>query len=157
MTTTTATTTQVYQVFIKASAEQVWQALVDPEWTQRYFYGTRVEYDLRPGGSFRSLAGDSDDVLVDGEVISADSPRKLVQTWRFLYDPELAAEGSTRVTWEIEVGEGGVTKLTVIHDLEGAPKTAEHVAGGWSYILSGLKTLLEVGRPMVDDLGAQSP
>jgi uncharacterized protein YndB with AHSA1/START domain len=150
MTTATATTTQVYQVFIRATPEQVWQALVDPDWTQKYFYGTRAEYDLRPGGRFRSVGGDSGEPMVEGEVLEVEPPRKLVQTWRFLYDPELAAEGFTRVTYELEQAEGGLTKLTASHDLEGAPKTAEHVAGGWSYILSGLKTLLEVGRPMVD-------
>jgi hypothetical protein len=53
------------------------------------------------------------------------------------------------VTWEIEPQEGGVTKLTVVHDrLEASPKTAESVAGGWSYVLSGLKTLLETGEPL---------
>jgi uncharacterized protein YndB with AHSA1/START domain len=143
-----AQTVQVYQVFIKATPEAIWEAITEPEWTRRYFHGSRAEYDLRPGGSFRSLAGDSDEVLVDGEVIEVDAPRKLVQTWRFLYDPDLTAEGFTRVTYEIEDAEGGVSKLTAVHELEGAPKTAAHVAGGWSYILSGLKTLLETGEPL---------
>ena len=147
-TTTTETTTQVYQVFIKAPAEQVWRALVDPEWTQKYFYGTRKEYDLRPGGRFRSVSADSGEPMVDGEVLEVEPQRRLVQTWRFLYDPELTAEGFTRVTYELEESDG-LTKLTATHDLEGAPKTAEHVAGGWSYILSGLKTLLETGKPLV--------
>ena len=74
-----------------------------------------------------------------------------------LMDPEMAAEGFTRLTYEIEEGEGGVTKLTVIHDLEGAPKLAALVAGGledtgagggWSWVLSDLKTLLETGKPL---------
>jgi hypothetical protein len=72
-------------------------------------------------------------------------------------DPELEAEGFTRLTWEIEAGDGGVTKLTVIHDLEGAPKLAALLAGemedvgaggGWSYVLSDLKTLLETGKAL---------
>ena len=63
--------------------------------------------------------------------------------------PETADEPHSRVTWEIEAQEGGVTKLTVTHDqLEASPKTAESVAGGWSYVLSGLKTLLETGKPL---------
>lgn len=147
-TVTEINTTQLYQVFIKATPEQIWEAITNPEFTKKYLYGTRAEFDLRPGGSFRSLAGDSDELMVEGEVLEVDEPRKLVQTWRFMYDPELAAEGFTRVTWDIEEGEGGVTKLTATHELEGAPKTAEHVAGGWSYILSGLKTLLETGKPL---------
>ena len=53
------------------------------------------------------------------------------------------------MTWEIEPAATAVTKLTVIHDeLEGAPKTAANVAGGWSFILSGLKTLLETGEAL---------
>jgi hypothetical protein len=53
------------------------------------------------------------------------------------------------VTWEIEPQEGGFSKLTLIHDrLEGAPKTAASVAGGWMMVLSGLKTLLETGEPL---------
>ena len=150
MTTMTETnvTVQVHQVFIRATPEAIWDAITKPEFTRDYLYGTRVEYDLRPGGAFRSISGDSDEVLVAGEVIEADPPSKLVQTWRFLYDPELTAEGARRVTWEIEPGDGAVTKLTAIHELDGAPKTAEHVSGGWTYILSGLKTLLETGKPL---------
>ena len=70
------------------------------------------------------------DVVVDGEVIEADPPRKLVQTWRMLMDPDAAAEGFTRLTYEIVEGKGGVTKLTVAHDVEGAPKLAVLLAGG---------------------------
>ena len=92
---------------------------------------------------------------VDGEVIEADPPRKLVTTWRAVYDPETAAEPHSRVTWEIEPAGEHVTKLTVIHDeLEAAPKTAANVAGGWSYILSGLKTLLETGSPLKPEKAA---
>jgi hypothetical protein len=73
-----------------------------------------------------------------------------VVSWRSLYDPDLAAEEATRVAWEIEPGEGGVCSLTVVHDrLEGAPNTAENVAGaGWMRVLSGLKTLVETGQPL---------
>jgi uncharacterized protein YndB with AHSA1/START domain len=94
------------------------------------------------------------DVLVDGEVIEADPPRKLVQTWRMLMDPELAAEGFTRLTHEIEQIAGGATKLTIIHELERAPKLAvivgggaesQGAGGGWAWVLSDLKSLLETG------------
>jgi len=64
-------------------------------------------------------------------------------------DEETAADEPSRVSWEIEPQEDGVSKLTVVHDqLEQAPKTAENVAGGWMYILSGMKTLLETGKPL---------
>ena len=149
MTTMTAQTTQVYSVFIRATPEQVWDAITKPEFTTRYFHGTRIESTFEPGAPYLSLAGDGGETLVDGEVLESDPPRMLKHTWRALYDPETASEPFSRVTWEIEPQEGGVTKLTVVHDqLEAAPKTAESVAGGWSYVLSGLKTLLETGEPL---------
>lgn len=150
MTTMAATTTQVYELFIKATPEAIWDAITKPEFTQRYFYGSRADYDLRAGGALRSFAGESDTLLVDGEFIEVEPPRKLVHTWHALYDPELAEEHPSRVTWEIEPQEGGFSKLVVVHDrLEGAPKTAESVSGaGWMMVLSGLKTLLETGEPL---------
>jgi uncharacterized protein YndB with AHSA1/START domain len=164
MTTMTETlvTTQVYRVYIKATPEAIWDAITDPDWTEKYGYGGRAEFDLRPGGSYKGFTSEamrsmgSPDVAVEGEVIEADRPHKLVQTWRMVMDPEMAAEGFTRLTWEIEEGKGGVTKLTVIHDLESAPKLAVLVSGamedqgaggGWSWVLSDLKTLLETGKP----------
>jgi uncharacterized protein YndB with AHSA1/START domain len=162
MTTTTETkTVQVYRVYIRATPEAIWEAITNPEWTQRYGYRGIAEYDLRPGGSYRALAPEEmqaagmPEVVVDGEVIEADPPRKLVQTWRFLWDEEIAAEGPTRVTFDIEEDDIGVTRLTVTHDLENAPRTTEQITsvariteggGGWNLILSDLKTLLETGK-----------
>jgi uncharacterized protein YndB with AHSA1/START domain len=162
-------TLQVYRVYIKVAPEKVWQAITDPEWNGRYGYGAPQFFELRPGGSYRSTASEemrkvSDemgygipDVVVDGEVIEADPPRKLVQTWRMLMDPELEAEGFTRLTHEIEPIEGGSTKLTIIHELEGAPRLANLVSGGlegtgagggWAWVLSDLKSVLETGKPL---------
>ncbi len=156
-------TTQVYRVYIKASAQSVWDAITKPEWTERFGYGGRAEYDLRPGGVYRGhsspemCAGGAPPVAVDGEVIEVDPPRKLVQTWRMVMDPGMAAEGFTRLTYEIQEGRDGVSRLTVTHDLAGAPKLAAMVAGelesmgaggGWSWVLSDLKSVIETGRRM---------
>ena len=159
----TAVTTQVYRVYIKASPQAIWDAITKPEWNERYGYPGRGEYDLRPGGRYLATAGEEAQAmgmpaeLVDGEVLEVDPPRKLVQTWRAIWDPEIAAETPTRVTWEISEETGGVSQLTVTHELEGAPLHAAQVAsvapleqggGGWVLILSDLKTLLESGEGM---------
>jgi uncharacterized protein YndB with AHSA1/START domain len=155
MTTTadeqTAQTTQVYAVFIRATPEQVWDGITKPEFTQRYFYGSIIESTYEPGAAYRGWSTDRSQQYVEGEVLEADRPRKLVTTWRALYDPDTAAEQPSRVTWEVEPAGEHVTKLTVVHDrLDASPKTAASVAGGWSFVLSGLKTLLETGRPLGD-------
>lgn len=160
-TTQTAQTTQVYRVWIKASPEAIWDAITKPEWTDRYGYTGLVEYDLRPGGAFRSVAGPTMEAagftgtMVDGEVLEADPPRKLVQTWRMLMDPGMQAEGFSQLTYEIEQTAEGVSRLTVTHELESTPGLAAMVAGedeasgaggGWAWILSDLKSLLETGE-----------
>jgi uncharacterized protein YndB with AHSA1/START domain len=143
-------TVQVYQVFIKATPEQIWDAITKPEFTERYFHGVRSDFDLRPGGHYRQTMGDTDQLATQGEVLEADRPRRLSHTWTSLYDPEMAVEEPSRVTWEIEARDDGTALLTVTHDrLEGAPKTAVGVYGtGWMGVLSSLKTLLETGEPL---------
>jgi uncharacterized protein YndB with AHSA1/START domain len=156
-------TTQVYRVYIKAAPEAIWAAITDPDWTDRYGYGGRVEFDLRPGGAYRTFASremremGAPEVIVDGEVVESDPPRRLVQTWRMLMDPGLEAEGFTRLTYEIEEVQHGGSRLTVTHELEGAPGLASLVAGeqessgaggGWAWVLSDLKTLLETGTAL---------
>jgi uncharacterized protein YndB with AHSA1/START domain len=147
MSTITATATQVYQVFIKARPEEIWDAITKPEFTTRYFYGARIE--VTPERRTTS-SPDGAESWGEGAVTEYDEPRRLVHEWRSGYDPELAAEEPSRVTWEIEPHDGGVCLLTVVHDqLEAAPKTAASVAGpGWMMVLSGLKTLLETGEPL---------
>jgi uncharacterized protein YndB with AHSA1/START domain len=164
MTEQTTNTTQVYRVYIRTSPEAVWDAITKPEWTERYGYGGVADYDLRPGGraimrpgaAMREYPG-VPEIIVDGEIVESDPPRKLVQTWRMLMDPTMEAEGFTRLTHEIEAIDGGVTKLTVIHELDGAPTLAAMVAGGsesegagggWAWVLSDLKSLLESGSAM---------
>jgi uncharacterized protein YndB with AHSA1/START domain len=168
-TNTTKATTQVYRVHIRATPEAVWDAITKPEWTERYGYGVRGEYDLRPGGTYRALTSEEmkregaargfsvPHLAGDGEVIEADPPRRLVQTWRMLMDPDLATQGFTRLSYELDQIQDGVTRLTVIHELEGAPGLApllggeleaQGAGGGWAWVLSDLKTLLETGRPL---------
>jgi uncharacterized protein YndB with AHSA1/START domain len=152
--------TQVHEVEIKASPEAIWDALTTSERTEQYGYRGRVDYELRPGGAYRAyatedmLAHGAPEVVIEGEVVEADAPRRLVQTWHALFTPEIADEPATRITWELEPGVGGVTELTLTHELEGAPTTAAIVGGaipemggGWTFVLDDLKSLLETGKP----------
>ena len=163
MTTMTETATQVYRVYIRATPERIWDAITEPEWSARYGYGGTVDYDLRPGGAFKAYTSDemrelgAPDLAIDGEVIEADRPRRLVLSWRMVMDENLAAEGFTRLTYEIDEMQGGVSRLTLVHELEGAPRLAqlmrgdwesEGAGGGWPWVLSDLKSLLETGAKL---------
>jgi uncharacterized protein YndB with AHSA1/START domain len=144
---TTDLSTQIYQVFIKATPERVWKAVTDPDETAKYFHGARIEFTAD-----RTVSrGPDGSVWGDAQVLEYDPPRRLVHEWRSLYDPELSREQTSRVTWEIEPQEGGYCLLTLTHDkLEGAPKTAVNVSGaGWMLVLSGLKTWVETDAPLM--------
>ena len=157
----TAATTQVYQTYIKATPEAVWNGLTTAEQTKAYGYRSPVEYDLEVGGAFRAYPSEemrsmgAADVIIEGEVLEVDAPRKLVQTWHALFDETTAAETVTRLSFELEEAWEGVIKLTLTHELGGAPITAALVSGsmpntggGWSFMLSDLKTLLETGASL---------
>ncbi len=157
------TTTQVYRIFIRSTPQAIWDAITKPEWTQKWGYGLRDEYDLRPGGVYNGYANEGmiamgmSGVIVDGEVLEVDAPHKLVITWRMAIDPSMKAEGFTVLTYEIEEGREGVCRLSVIHDVSGRPGHGAMIAGdkqgpgaaaGWTWILSDLKTMLENGTKM---------
>ena len=134
-------------------------------------YGIDVEYDLRPGGAYKVRATEQfraasaaqgyqlPEVIIDGEVLEADPPRRLVTTFRMLMDPDISSEPVTRIIHEIKEGGNGVCTLTLTHELEGAPKLAAIVGGaleaggaggGHAWVLSDLKTLLETGKSFAD-------
>jgi len=150
--TTTAQATQLYQLFIKATPERIWEAITSPEFTTKYFHGSYVDSTFEPGAPYNGYSTDRSQHWVDGEILEAHPPRRLRHTWHSLYDPEAAAEPQSRVTWDIEPQPDGTCLLTVVHDqLEDSPKTASSVSGtGWMTVLSGLKTLLETGRPLAE-------
>jgi uncharacterized protein YndB with AHSA1/START domain len=157
-----AATTQIHEIYIKASAQAIWDAITKPEWTVKYGYRGPVEYELRPEGDYRARATPEmramgvPDVVIDGKVVDADPPRRLVHTYRFLFTEDMKKEGFSRITWEIQETASGFARLTVTHELAGMPimagmvssKFSEQGTGGWSWILSDLKSVLETGKSM---------
>ena len=126
---------------IAATPEKVWQAIVDPELTRRYYYGTDIISTWQPGAPWKSVSGD--ELYLVGEIVEIDPPRRLVQTFQVAEGEGAAADPPSKVTWELE-SEGDGTRLRLTH--EGlAPATFEYTEGGWEHILGGMKTLLETG------------
>ena len=114
---------------------------------------TRRRYIVRSTAEMQAQG--APDPLIDGEVLECEPPTRLVQTWRAFFTPETAAEGFTRLTWELDEERPGLTRVTVTHDVENAPNVAAATTGdakmhegggGWAWILSDLKTLLESGQ-----------
>jgi uncharacterized protein YndB with AHSA1/START domain/DNA-binding transcriptional ArsR family regulator len=150
-TTTTETATRpmfVHEVYIRTSAERLWQALTDPAMTERYYYGGRVSCAAWQAGERYAYLGADDVELIVGEVVDADPPRRLVMTFSAQWDPALAADRPSRLAFEI-TPMGATCKLRVVHDsFDAETATYRDVRGGWPWIVSGLKSLLETGEPL---------
>jgi DNA-binding transcriptional ArsR family regulator/uncharacterized protein YndB with AHSA1/START domain len=138
----------VYQVFIGCKVADAWQALVDGDKTQRYYYGTRVESEWGEGDDLRYLYPDGT-VAADGRVIAISPPNRLEISFHPRWDPAAEAAGPARMVWLVEEV-NGTTRLTVeLYDLDPATAAFGEFVGGLPMIVSGLKTLLETGRPLV--------
>ncbi|HEU0166592.1 MAG TPA: SRPBCC domain-containing protein [Chloroflexota bacterium] len=163
MTSTDTKTVQVNRVYIKATPQAIWDAITQPEWTVKYGYAPLVDFQLRKGGKFQAHPNEGmkamgiNHVISEGEVLECEPPRRLVHTYHMTMDDATAAEATTTLTYDIQPVRGGVTRLTVTHDLTGAPVFAavsaghaedQGAGGGWAEILSGLKTLLETGEQL---------
>ncbi len=137
--------TAVFEIFVKATPERVWQAITDPTLRAKFSFGVQTHSEWTTGSSYRAgVPGVVD--IAEGENLVVEPPHLLVQTFNALWSDDVKAQGTTRVTWEIEqVGDS--CRLTVVHDQLPASANAE-LYGGWPMILSGLKTLLETGEQL---------
>src|SRR3954449_12351730 len=138
----------VYQIFIKATPEQVWEAIIEPSWTRRYFHGTAFDSPPVKGQPYRTTIADGRPA-VDGMIDEMDAPNRLVMTWHTLYDAALSEEPPSRVEWIVEPMGDGLTRLRLEHgDLARSPLTWANVKDGWVYVLDGLKTAIETGQSL---------
>jgi uncharacterized protein YndB with AHSA1/START domain len=141
---------KVYEIYIKTTPERLWEAITDEEMRQKYSFGVGTSSDWTPGSRYESTASARTVApgvaIAEGENLEVDPPRRLVQSFTALWSDDVKAEGTSRVTWEIEpVGDS--CRLTVTHD-QLREDANDELYGGWPMILSGLKTLLETGETL---------
>ncbi|MEA2436069.1 MAG: hypothetical protein QOF65_625 [Thermoleophilaceae bacterium] len=137
---------KVFEIYIKTTPERLWQAITDSEMREKYNFGVGVESDWTAGSPYRGVHMRAPGPIVEGENLEVEPPRRLVQSFRALWSDDVKAEGTSRVTWEIEAV-GDSCRLLVIHD-ELREAASGELYGGWPMILSGLKTLLETGEEL---------
>jgi uncharacterized protein YndB with AHSA1/START domain len=138
-----------YETYIKATPARLWDALVNPELTVLYDFGSAVESTWEVGSRIvYRMDGGTGGVAVQGDLVEVTPPQKLVHTWEETWNEESVQDQPSLVTYEI-AHMGEVCKLTVTHDgFPAATKTYEMVRGAWPIILSSLKTLLETDAPL---------
>jgi uncharacterized protein YndB with AHSA1/START domain len=135
---------KVFEIYIKTTPERLWEAITDAEMRRSYTFGVGVVSDWTPGSSYEGLVGER--AIFFGENLEVEPPRRLVQSFNAAWSDDVKAEGTSRVTWEIEQIVDSC-RLTVTHDQLREGANGE-IYGGWPQILSGLKTLLETGATL---------
>jgi uncharacterized protein YndB with AHSA1/START domain len=137
---------KVFEIYIKTTPERLWEAITNDELRRQYNFGVGVRSDWTPGSRYEGFHPGAGIAIAEGENLEVDPPRRLVQSFNALWSDDVKAEGTSRVTWEIEpVGDS--CRLTVIHD-QLSDNAPEELYGGWPMILSGLKTWLETGQTL---------
>jgi uncharacterized protein YndB with AHSA1/START domain len=135
---------KVFEIYIKATPDQVWEAITDPQTRAKYNFGASPVGGWEVGTRQQMKGADAGFVIGECDVLEVDPPRRLVHTLDAYFSDEARAEGTSRVTWEL-TPVGDSCQVRIIHDQmrEGA---CDQLYGGWPMILSGLKTWLETGE-----------
>jgi uncharacterized protein YndB with AHSA1/START domain len=136
----------VYTTYIETTAEKLWHALTDGDFTERYWFGARLRSDWKVGSSFEMVR--SDGTISDaGKVVECDPPRRLAYTFVNLSD-KYKNEFPALATFVLEPY-GKLVKLTLTHEgFTAGGKFLSAVSQGWPAILSSLKSMLETGQPL---------
>ena len=151
----------IYATYIRTTPEKLWEALTNGDFSEKYWFGFRIEVEQKTGGKLRIIPPPGMEQVGDhaGEVLVCEPCRKLVYTWNPKDKPEVASkrDSLSRVTYEL-TPMGAQVKLRLIHenllpeDLEGDPNKFKGINNGWPAVISSLKSLLETGEAMRFDL-----
>lgn len=137
----------VYTTFIRSTSKKTWDAITKPEFTRKYWAGLANVSNWKKGSKWQHVADDND-VYIVGKVVESVPPKRLVVTWA---DPDDLKDQS-RVTFEIEPLKKNV-RLTVTHDQFKPNSTmADKVSWGWPRVLSSLKSYLETGKALDEEI-----
>lgn len=142
--------TFVYVTYIATTPEKLWEALTSSSFTEKYFFGTKVDSDWKEGS--RVEYSRNGEVTDYGKIITSEHPKLLSFSWSHT-DDQTFRKQPTLVTFELTPLQSTV-KLTLTHEnlMEGdyveKRDTFEGFNNGWPAILSNLKSYLETGETL---------
>jgi uncharacterized protein YndB with AHSA1/START domain len=136
---------KVFEIYIKTTPDRLWEAITDPEQRAKYTFGVGVQSDWTDGSEYKAVTPHGG-TISEGENLVVDPPNRLVQSFNAVWADDVKAEGTSRVTWEIQQIEDSCRLVVTHSDLREGGN--DQIYGGWPMILSGLKTWLETGEEL---------
>lgn len=141
----------VYDIYIATTLEKLWESLTSSEYTEKYFFGSKIQSDWQEGSSvIYSRNGIDTDY---GKILICEPQKFLSYTWNMVGD-KTSRQTPSRVTFKLHPMDGTTVKLSLKHedlaktDLSDKENTFQGLNNGWPAILSNLKSLLETGKTM---------
>jgi DNA-binding transcriptional ArsR family regulator/uncharacterized protein YndB with AHSA1/START domain len=142
----------IYKTYIRGTTTDVWEAITNPDLTEQYFYGTRVRSDWVPGSEMTYAYADGR-IASTGHIIAIDPPNRMEFTFHARWDSEIEAEGPCREVWTL-TDRGDVVELAIeLHDLTVDSLRYRDFTEGLPFIVAGLKSVIETGRPLTTPAG----
>jgi DNA-binding transcriptional ArsR family regulator len=93
---------KIFEIYIHTTPERLWEAITDRETRAKFQFGCKIDSEWTEGSHYELRNPKAPDLISEGENLVVDPPRRLVQSFVALWDDKAKAEGTSRVTWEIE-------------------------------------------------------
>lgn len=132
------------RIEIKAPAADVWKALTDLDTIPKYFFGSRVQTDWRPGSRITWRGQWEGKAYEDkGEVLEFE-PNRLLRVSHFspLAGVPDRPENYHNLTFVLEE-HGDATRVSLTQDNNKDEAEAQHSTQNWRTMLEGLKRVIE--------------
>jgi uncharacterized protein YndB with AHSA1/START domain len=144
----TETSGHSFEIIVRSSPDEIWQAIVDGEITEKYYFHTRAQSDWTVGSVIRYYE-QGGDLSSEGNILEIEPGSHVKMTYKPVW---LGDSTPSIVIWDVQPLKPSLTRVKLTH-AEVDDAIFAQMSSGWVYILSNLKSVLETGQPLPELFG----
>ena len=132
------------KVEINATAEKVWDALINPDQIKKYLFGTNANSDWTEGSEITySGEWEGKSYTDKGKILKMETNKRFYTTyWSAASGVEDSPENYDEVNYDLEEKDGK-TILTLTQSNNRSQESIDHSMKNWEMVLGEMKKLLE--------------